>query len=151
MRPRISIRGSVRPSVRRSVTPVQKPRFPDVFGRGEILYWIKWSTNVFWEPPLLLCRFICLFVHLSLHLSHMFSAKFNTHGDTVQTHHCPVHCSNIHIFLGNRINYGSKTLFFTKYWVRVIHSTTLDIVLRWDIHFGCKVLAPEHRMTSECS
>ena len=38
MRPRISIRGSVRPSVRWSITPVQKPRFLAVFGHKEILY-----------------------------------------------------------------------------------------------------------------
>ena len=53
---RISIRGSVRPSVRMSVTQVQKPRFSIVFGHCEILYWNKWSTNMFWEPPLLLLK-----------------------------------------------------------------------------------------------
>ena len=84
----------IRPSICLSVCPlecpsvacVQKPHFPDVFGHGEILYWNKWSTNVLWEPPLLLCHFIGLFVHLSLHIWHMF----NTHRDTVRTHRCPV-------------------------------------------------------------
>ena len=70
---RISLRGSVRPSVspsvstsvsqsvRPSVTPVQKPRFSAVFGQGEIPYWNIWSTNMFWEPPLLVSRFaVCL-------------------------------------------------------------------------------------------
>ena len=44
-----SVRRSVRPSVCPSVTQVQKPRFLTVFGHGEVLYWIKWSTNVFRE------------------------------------------------------------------------------------------------------
>ena len=35
----------------------------------------------FWEPPLLLHRFICPFVHLSLHKCHIF----RTHRDTVRT------------------------------------------------------------------
>ena len=98
MRPRISIIGwvrpsvgpsvrpSVRPSVGPSVTPVQKPRFSAVFGHGEILHWNKWSTNMFWEPPLLLSRFTRLFVHLSLRICHMI----NTRRDTVRTHLCPV-------------------------------------------------------------
>ena len=90
MHPRISTRGPVGPfghqSVRPPITPVQKPRFLAVFGLGEILYWIKWSTNMFWESPLLLSRFICQFVHLSLHSCHMF----NTRRDTVRTHRCPV-------------------------------------------------------------
>ena len=86
MRPRISIRGSVRPSVGPSVTQVLKPRFSAVFGRVEILYWNKWSTNIFWEPPLLFSHSTHLFVHLSLHIYHMI----NTRKDTAQTHRCPV-------------------------------------------------------------
>ena len=69
MRPRISVRGfvrpsvcrSVRPSIHRSVTPVQKPRFSAVFGHDEILHWIYCETNMIWEPPLLLLSF-----HLSV-------------------------------------------------------------------------------------
>ena len=71
---RISIRGSVRPSIRPSarpsVTPVQKPHFSDVLGHGEVLKWNKWSTNMFWECPLLLSRFTRLFVHLPPYMSH---------------------------------------------------------------------------------
>ena len=77
---------SVRWSVRRSVTPVQNPRTSPVFDHGEILHWNKWSTNMFWEPPLLLSRFTRLFVHLSLHICHMI----NTSKDTARTHRCPV-------------------------------------------------------------
>ena len=80
-----SVCPSVRPSVRRSVTPVQKPRFSAVFGHGEILHWNKWSTSMFWEPPLLLNHFTRLFVHLSLRICHMI----NTRRDTVRTHLCP--------------------------------------------------------------
>ena len=86
MRPSIFIRVSVGPSVRPSVTPVQKPRFSAVFGQGEILYRIKWSTNMFWESPLLLSRFIWQFVRLTLHSCHMFI----TRRDTVWTHRCPI-------------------------------------------------------------
>ena len=106
MRPRISIRGFVRPSVRPSVgpsvrpsvTPVQKPRFSAVFGHGEILHWNKWSTNMFWEPPLLLSCFTRLFVHLSLRICHMI----NTRRDTVRTLLCPV---GLVYFLGSILPY----------------------------------------------
>ena len=74
------------PSVRPSVTPVQKPRFLAVFGHGEIIQRNNWSTNMFWEPPLLLSRIPRLFVYLSLHICHMI----NTRSDTVRTHRCPV-------------------------------------------------------------
>ena len=61
----ISITGSVcrlvRPSLCLYVTQVLRPRFLAVFGHNKILYWIKWSTNRFWEPPLLLLSF-----HLSV-------------------------------------------------------------------------------------
>ena len=52
---------SVGPSIspfRQSVTPVRGPRFLADLGHGEILYWTSWSTDVFWEPPSLFCRFI---------------------------------------------------------------------------------------------
>ena len=82
-----SVGPSVRPSVRLSVTtPVQKPRFSAVFGHGDILHWNKWSTKMFWEPPLLLSHFTRLFVFLSLHMCHMI----NTRWDTARTHRCPV-------------------------------------------------------------
>ena len=45
-----SVRLSVRPSVRWSVTLVQSPRFSAVFGQSKILWWIEWSTKVFWVP-----------------------------------------------------------------------------------------------------
>ena len=60
-------------SVGWSVMPVPKPRFAAVFGHGEILYWNKWSTNMIWEPPLLLSRFTRLFVHLSFTSYHMIN------------------------------------------------------------------------------
>ena len=77
-------------SVGPSITPVKKMHSSSVFGHNEILYWNRWSTNLFWEPLLLLCCFICLLVRLSLHICHMFGTKFKTRGDTAQTHHCPV-------------------------------------------------------------
>ena len=70
---------SVHPSVRRSVcmyvTQGQKPRFSAVFGQCEILTWNKWSTSMFWEPFLPLCRFTRLFVHLTLHICHMINTQ----------------------------------------------------------------------------
>ena len=83
---RRSVRHSVRSSTRPSVTPLQKLRFSAVFGHGEILHWNKWSTNMFWEPPLLVSRFTRLFIHLSLHICHMINSRRNT----VRTHLCPV-------------------------------------------------------------
>ena len=88
---RISIRGSVRPSVRPSFRPsVGRSVRPSV---GPLRLF---KNRVF---PLLLATvrsytgsndrqtcFICLFVHQSLHICHMFSAKFNTRGNTVRTH-----------------------------------------------------------------
>ena len=83
---RVSKRGSVRPSIH--YARAKSAFLGCLSGQGEVLYWIKRSPKVFWEPPLLLCRFICLFVHLSLHIWHICSAEFNTHRDTVRTHRC---------------------------------------------------------------
>ena len=99
----------VSPPVHPSITPVQKPHFSAVFGYGEILLflcWIKWSTNMFWEPPLLLCRFICLFVHLSLHICNMF----NSHRDTVRTHRYPVGLASIFLWRDSNFWYSSSTI-----------------------------------------
>ena len=39
--------------------------------------------------------------------------------------------------------------FFQKNGGRVIHSIIFDIVHRWEIHSGCKILASECRKTSK--
>ena len=98
---------SVRRSVYLSVMPAQNPRFSAVFGYGKILYWIKWTRNVFWMPLLLLCHLICLSVYLSLHICHIISAQFNTRRDTVRTHRCP-------IMLVKLVNSHSCGTIFTK-------------------------------------
>ena len=72
---------SVRWSVRRSVGPLRlcKNRVSRQFLATVRFYTeCKWSTNVFWVPPLLLCHFICQIVHLCLCISHMFNTRTET-------------------------------------------------------------------------
>ena len=86
---RISIRGSVRPSVRRSVRPLRlcKNRVSWLFLAAMRSYTKSYERQTCFESLLYYsCRLICLIIHLSLHICHLI----NTHRDTVRTHHCPV-------------------------------------------------------------
>ena len=85
-----SVRWSVGLSVSRTIIPLFKPRFSAVLGHSETQKWFEWSTNVFGEPLLLLCRFIYLFVNFFLQICYMLRTKFNICGDTNWTHRCPV-------------------------------------------------------------
>ena len=90
MRPRISIRGFVRPSVRRSVRPSVGPlRLCENRVSRLSLATVRFYTKTNDQPTCfesLLSRFTRLFVHLSLHICHMIKR----HRDTAWTHHCPV-------------------------------------------------------------
>ena len=90
---RISIRGSVRPSVHWSIRPYVHPlhkcknRVSRLFLATMRSYTESNDRQTCFESLLYYsCRFICLFVHLSLHICHMF----NTRRDTARTHRCPV-------------------------------------------------------------
>ena len=97
MRPRISIRGFVRPSVGRSVRPSVGPSVGPLRlckNRGFRPFsattrsYTESSARQTWFESLhyYSCRSICLFVHLSIHMCHMI----NIRRDTVWTHRCPV-------------------------------------------------------------
>ena len=69
-----SIHPSVHPSVGRLVSyNCAKIVSLSWFGHDELLYWSKWSTNIFWEPYLQLGCSTRLSVHLSFHICHMIN------------------------------------------------------------------------------
>ena len=101
MRPRISIRGFVRPSVRPSVCPsiswlvgpsvgplrLCKNHVFRLFSATMRTYTESTERQTWFESlHYYFCRFICLFVHLPIHICHMI----NTRRDTVRAHRCPV-------------------------------------------------------------
>ena len=145
----ISITGSVcrlvRPSLCLYVTQVLRPRFLAVFGHNKILYWIKWSTNRFWEPPLLLLSF-----HLSVcpsvypYMSHDQYTKRHSRG-----RRCPIRNVLFMLHFSEKIRTGifSKMMkfhntmiiwtIFTDFQIDICNISILSRIQLFD-SFSCR-------------